>query len=467
MDNTSTVDSDGDGFSGNQYADCARIVPLLNRLHWSTMNWNYGGRAGANALAYTTWENQGCTEEIQKRLGYRFRLTQAVLPTTLQAGGTLQASFDVRNDGFATPYNPRGLELIVRNKATLATAAVIPLCDGRSKPSNPAYDPRFWQSGKTTTLAVSTTLPATLAAGDYEVLIHLFDPLLYGRPEFSIRLANQNMWEATTGYNKLDNTLTITGAGTTLTPTTPTTGVADGIYTLTARHSGKLLDVSGISLADGAAVHQWDAWGGANQQWRVTATGSGYYKLTAQHSGKVLEVAAGSPDNGAQVQQGTDNGSSAQRWKIEPTSGGFSKLTAQSSGKALDVEGGPDATVNGVRVQQWAYAGSLNQQWKLTLVANGTATVLAARSTAEAAVSLSVYPNPSPDGRPTLRLSAPTAQKATVLVVDALGRTRARLEQSVLAGSTDVTLPAKLPAGLYFLQTTLNGRALHTTLHVE
>ncbi|MBV9082650.1 MAG: RICIN domain-containing protein, partial [Acidobacteriaceae bacterium] len=41
----------------------------------------------------------------------------------------------------------------------------------------------------------------------------------------------------------------------------------DGYFTLSPLHSGKCLDVSGISVEDGAAVYQWTCWGGDNQKW--------------------------------------------------------------------------------------------------------------------------------------------------------------------------------------------------------
>jgi hypothetical protein len=37
-----------------------------------------------------------------------------------------------------------------------------------------------------------------------------------------------------------------------------------------ARHSGKCLDVSGKSTADGAGIIQWTCTGATNQQWTRT-----------------------------------------------------------------------------------------------------------------------------------------------------------------------------------------------------
>jgi O-glycosyl hydrolase len=43
----------------------------------------------------------------------------------------------------------------------------------------------------------------------------------------------------------------------------------DGFHRLINRHSGKALDVAGVSTADGANVHQWTYGGGGNQQWKL------------------------------------------------------------------------------------------------------------------------------------------------------------------------------------------------------
>lgn len=46
---------------------------------------------------------------------------------------------------------------------------------------------------------------------------------------------------------------------------------ADGSWRLTNVNSGRVLDVAGVSAADGANVHQWDWWAGANQRWTLRA----------------------------------------------------------------------------------------------------------------------------------------------------------------------------------------------------
>ena len=75
----------------------------------------------------------------------------------------------------------------------------------------------------------------------------------------------------------------------------PVAGVA-GAYTVVNQQSGKCLDVSGGSTADGAAVHQWTCLSGAlNQQFTVRRVGyAGHdphdHQLVARHSGKCVDV---------------------------------------------------------------------------------------------------------------------------------------------------------------------------------
>lgn len=244
----------------------------------------------------------------------------------------------------------------------------------------------------------------------------------------------------------------------------------NGVYKLTARHSGKVLDVAGgaSTTANGTAVQQWNFFGSSNQLWRLTATGSYTYKFVAQHSGKALDVVDASTANGARIQQYTDNGTDAQRWKLEATGDGYYTLTSKRSGKVLDISGGPSATANGAAAIQWDKAGaggSSNQQWKLELV-SATASRQTDSATPAASVGLSAYPNPSPDGRGTLRLHADRAQRATVAVRTAQGALAGQFTVAVAAGQTKFRLPVSLPAGTYYLQTTLDGEVRRFTLKV-
>ena len=90
-------------------------------------------------------------------------------------------------------------------------------------------------------------------------------------------------------------------------------------YTIVNEHSGKCLDVSGASTADGAAVIQWTCSGSTNQMFTlnpVTALGNSKdYQLVAVHSGKCVDVSGISTTPGAVIHQWTCDPASDLTWK--------------------------------------------------------------------------------------------------------------------------------------------------------
>lgn len=135
-------------------------------------------------------------------------------------------------------------------------------------------------------------------------------------------------------------------------------------YRLIAQHSGRVIDVEGISSANGAQIHQWDWWGGDNQKFRLDPVGHGYYRLAAKHSGRCLDVAGISVSNGAKVHQWDWWGGSNQQWRLGPAA-----IVSRHSGKSLDVEAISEAS--GARLIQWEYWGGGNQRFRLDPVGDG------------------------------------------------------------------------------------------------
>ncbi|QNE22769.1 glycosyl hydrolase [Kribbella qitaiheensis] len=162
------------------------------------------------------------------------------------------------------------------------------------------------------------------------------------------------------------------GAGPSPTPTvtptaspTPQPGIKENVYyKVTARHSGKALDVTDVSTSNGAAIQQWDYAGGNNQKWRFVNVGGGYYKIVSKHSGKALDVRSASTSNGATVQQWDYTSGTNQQWQVIDAGAGAYRIVARHSGKALDVTSA--STSNGAAIQQWDYTAGTNQQFILT-----------------------------------------------------------------------------------------------------
>jgi hypothetical protein len=176
-------------------SECATALAELAQFHWSYLNADYKPEVLAS------WRAGGCMTEIERRLGYRFALTEGSFARTATPGGTLGVRISVRNDGFAAPYNARLVQLVLRDNA--GTLYRLPL----------SGDPRRWLPGTTTTLQQDVPLPTGLPSGDYRLGFALPDatPALTERPEYAVRTANTNLWNAAGGYNDLNATVTVSG----------------------------------------------------------------------------------------------------------------------------------------------------------------------------------------------------------------------------------------------------------------
>lgn len=135
-------------------------------------------------------------------------------------------------------------------------------------------------------------------------------------------------------------------------------------YRIEARHSGKVLDVSGVSTADGAHIIQWTYGGGANQKFKFEDAGNGYFKIRNVNSGKLIDDDGASRENGAHMLQWSDQSSPNQHWAVTPIGvSGYYCIVNRLSGKALDVAGG--STADGAHILQWDYNNNTNQHWRI------------------------------------------------------------------------------------------------------
>ena len=176
----------------------------LGRLRWTTLNSDYNENTLKAMGSYL--------KEVKQKLGYRFVLESSRLPQTAAAGAKVELGFTVKNVGYASPFNPRGLEVVFWSEGGTLTTRPVKI-DRKNQ-----TDPRFWQPGETQNVTFSIAAPDT--PGDYDVLLNLPDPLLPNvvsykvdsaevSSHYSIRLANEGVWEAATGLNKLGHTLNV------------------------------------------------------------------------------------------------------------------------------------------------------------------------------------------------------------------------------------------------------------------
>lgn len=176
--------------------DCApfgHAEQEMAAMHYSYLNANY------NNLVNNDWEEQGCMLNIKRKLGYRFVLEKAAFPSRIKSGNSFKTQIQLKNIGYASPFNPRDVELVLRNTKT-NELTLLPL----------SVNVQHWSSG-IIELNRSVTLPKNLQEGQYELLLNLpdADSSLRNRPEYSIRFANINTWEPETGFNKLHHILIV------------------------------------------------------------------------------------------------------------------------------------------------------------------------------------------------------------------------------------------------------------------
>ncbi|CAM3826764.1 alpha-galactosidase [Kibdelosporangium persicum] len=136
------------------------------------------------------------------------------------------------------------------------------------------------------------------------------------------------------------------------------------VYTLNARHSGKLLDVFNLSTEDGADVVQWTANGQNNQRWELRDIGGGFANVANVNSGKCLDVYGG-PDatgDGVRVTQWTCHTGTNQQWQLQDTGDGHLRLVARHSGKCLTIQNA--AATDGALAVQMTCGTSTSQQWR-------------------------------------------------------------------------------------------------------
>lgn len=136
--------------------------------------------------------------------------------------------------------------------------------------------------------------------------------------------------------------------------------LADGVYKLINRNSGKVLNVGS---GRGANVDQRDSTGDINQKWTLKNIGGNRYHIINNGNPRYLDVSGISTDDGANVVVWDSTGNPNQIWIVEPvsSSSGWFTVKAAHSNKLLEVY---DASGDdGANVVQWTANGGLNQQW--------------------------------------------------------------------------------------------------------
>jgi hypothetical protein len=187
------VPQGGESCGTSNLSTCDSSVKDLRRMHWDAINSDYQGDV------LNSWKSGGCMPDIRKLLGYRIKMSSALLQDSVRPGALFSGTVSLTNIGWGKIYNYYGCELVFREKTTKNAFRV-----------KLSQDPRRWcMSDSVVSVALSAPIPATTPAGTYGVFLNLPDTSnrLRGRPEYAIRFANKNVWEDSTGFNSLQHTV--------------------------------------------------------------------------------------------------------------------------------------------------------------------------------------------------------------------------------------------------------------------
>ena len=188
----------GETCATSAYCHCEKeganpgTVAEMAKYHYSYLNQGY------HQGVLSRWKSEGCFEQLQKRLGYRYVLDKGQFTDSPAAGAAFRIVLTLHNEGFAPVQNPRDAEFVLTDKGGKVL--------GTWKLNS---DPRYWMPGETVTVDQTLTLPSGIS-GEVTLWLNLPDPCetLRNNPLYSIRLANKDVWDEETGYNQL-HTLTL------------------------------------------------------------------------------------------------------------------------------------------------------------------------------------------------------------------------------------------------------------------
>ncbi|UGU14916.1 PA14 domain-containing protein [Sinomicrobium kalidii] len=139
----------------------------------------------------------------------------------------------------------------------------------------------------------------------------------------------------------------------------------EGTYSLKNINSGLFLDVRGGlgGVSDGVNIQLWHENNRANQKFNLKHLGNGIYTITAYHSAKCLDVEQSSTEDNANIRQRTNYEALNQQFIAVPVNDQYYKFISVLSGKVIAVEG--ERTAPEANVVQYTDSGQASAKWEL------------------------------------------------------------------------------------------------------
>ena len=172
---------------------CTEAAETMKMLRWTYLNLDW------YKPTIDAWKSSGCFDEFQRNLGYRLVLVSATLPERIAVGEDLDLNIEITNKGYAPLYNEKITSLVLKSvDANDVHEFDLPVDVRECKPNG--------------ILAIDAAVKLEgLSEGAYQLYLKISDRAeqLRSRVEYSVRLANKDMWVPEEGMNDLKHELEI------------------------------------------------------------------------------------------------------------------------------------------------------------------------------------------------------------------------------------------------------------------
>jgi len=180
-----------------QWATYEKTTAEMSRLHWTFI------QSGYATQTTNWWRENGTFDELNRKLGYRYQLVSGRYGNEVSQGGKLAVKMQIKNVGYAPLYNARHAYIVLKDASHQLSDVSLPL----------ETDPRKWlPNGVVSIVEEQLSLPNDIPAGTYDLYLYLPDAYesLAADARYAVRFANENIWDATSGMNKLNAQVTVT-----------------------------------------------------------------------------------------------------------------------------------------------------------------------------------------------------------------------------------------------------------------
>lgn len=175
-------------------ADCETGRETMKLLKWTYLNLDW------YKPIIDGWKDEGCFEEFERDMGYRFVLDSSTIDTVALASEPLQVTLGLSNVGWAPIYNYKKTSIILA-----------PVSGGEDVSFELDVDIRRARPNEQFIIDQSIDI-SNLSSGEHQIYLKIADHFgsIADRPEYCIRLATKDVWDDSTGRNDLLRTIEIT-----------------------------------------------------------------------------------------------------------------------------------------------------------------------------------------------------------------------------------------------------------------